>query len=182
VPKSNADVLNVSLNPAGLTAGTYTATLLLKTADPALPLTVLPVSLNILTSPIELWRFANFGIADNTGIAADTADPDHDGLLNIFEYAFNTNPKLPNPSPIGYSLASGHLTFTFKRAHPAPPDITYLFEVADDLLSGTWQSGPAFTTQTVTDNHDGTETVTVTDNAAVPSSAAQYLRIRISRP
>ena len=103
-------------------------------------------------------------------------------MLNIFEYAFNTNPKLLNPSPVAYSLASSHLTIIFQRAHPAPQDITYLFEVADGLLSGIWHSGPAFTTQSVTDNHDGTETVTVTDNAAVPSSAAHYLRLRISRP
>jgi hypothetical protein len=50
-----------------------------------------------------------------------------------------------------------------------------MFEVADDLLSGTWQSGPAFTTLTVADNHDGTETVTVTDNATVPSPATRPL-------
>jgi hypothetical protein len=35
-----------------------------------------------------------------------------------------------------------------------------MFEVADDLLSGTWQSGAAFTPQSLTDNHDGTERVT----------------------
>jgi hypothetical protein len=133
-------------------------------------------------SPIEQWRLVHFGIADNTGTAADTADPDLDGWLNLFEYAFYTDPNASNPSPISYALADGHMTITFKRTHPAPPDITYLFEVADDLLAGPWQSGAAFTTWTATDNHDGTETVTVTDNAAVASLTAHYLRISISRP
>jgi len=122
----------------------------------------------------------HFGIADNTGIAADDADPDHDSLINLFEYAFNTDPNAPNPSPVSFALAGDHLTITFMRAHPAPADIAYLFEVADDVVAGPWQAGSAFTTQTVTDNHDGTETVTVIDNTAVPSSAAHFLRIRVA--
>jgi hypothetical protein len=182
VPGCRADVVNLSLNPAGLAAGSYTARLLVQTADPALPLTVLPITLNILNTPIERWRFANFGIADNAGIAADTADPDHDGLVNIFEYAFNTNPNLANPSPISYAVVSNHLTITFTRTHPPPADISYWFDVTDNLTSATWQSGPPFTTLTAADNRDGTETVTVIDNALVPSSSAHYLRVRISRP
>jgi hypothetical protein len=183
VPRLNAEVVNLTFDPASVPAGTYTATLLVRTADPALPLTVLPVSMRTTAlSPIEQWRLANFGVADNTGIAADAADPEHDNLINLFEYAFNTDPKVPNPSPVSFALTGDHLAITFIRAHPAPSDITYLFEVADDAVAGPWQSGPAFTTQTVTDNHDGTETVTVTDNATVLSSSAHYLRIRISRP
>ncbi len=271
-PKSTPDVVNLSLSAAGLSEGTYNAALLLRTADPALPLTVLPVSLNILTapsglavtgvawnqvgltwqdnsstetgfalerktgtngvyaplallsagvtnftdttvvsrttygyrlravnaagysaysgevlattplSPIEQWRLANFGSPDNTGNAADTADPDHDGLINILEYAFNTNPNLTNPSPVSFAVVSGHLVLTFTRTHPPPADITYLFDVTDHLAAGPWQSGPAFTTLAVTDNHDGTETVTVTDNATVPLATPHYLRVRISSP
>ncbi len=270
LPKSSVDAINLSLDASTVPAGTYTATLLVRTADPALPLNTLPVSLNILAapaglqvtgatwaqvglawqdfssnesgfaierktgtngvysptatvgagltnftdtnvvsrttygyrvrafnaagysaytgevitntpmSPLEQWRLANFGSADNTGNAANAADPDHDGLINIFEYAFNTNPNLANASPISLALVSGHLTITFTRTHPAPVDITYLFDVADDLSAGIWQSGP--TTQAVTDNLDGTETVVVTDNAAVSSNAAHYLRARVSSP
>ena len=90
--------------------------------------------------------------------------------------------RRPTPPPITFNLVGGHLTISFRRTHPAPADITYLFEVAEDVVLGPWQSGPAFTTETVSDNHDGTETVTVSDNTSVPSLAAYYLRIRISRP
>jgi hypothetical protein len=72
------------------------------------------------------------------------------------------------------------LTLTFKRTHPAPPDISYLSEVANDLASGIWNSGPAYTTQMVTNNLDGTETVVVTDLASGPSPAVHFLRVRIS--
>ena len=44
-------------------------------------------------TPPELWRFQNFGIITNTGNAADSADPDKDGLVNLLEHAFNLNPN-----------------------------------------------------------------------------------------
>jgi hypothetical protein len=182
VPGSNTDTINLSFNPAGMSSGTYGATLLVTTTDPALPLTALPVTLNVVTSPIDLWRLANFGTANNMGNAADGADPDHDGLVNLVEYALNTNPNVPNPSPISFALVADHLTITFNRTHPAPTDITFLFEVASNLVATAWQSGPLFTTQTVTDNLNGTETVTVTDSTSVPSAMAHYVRLRISRP
>ena len=87
-----------------------------------------------------------------------------------------------SPHPLTLALVNGLLTITFKRAHPAPADISYLFEVTDDLGSGVWNSGPGYTTQTMTDNLDGSETVIVTDLVAVPSRAAHYLRVRVSVP
>ncbi len=180
LPKSSADVVGVSLNPSGLGYGTYQATALLSTGDASQPLFTLPIALNI--TPIGTWRQTHFGVADNSGDAADTADPDNDGFINLFEYAFNTDPNISNPSPVSYALVGDHLTVTFKRARPAPADITWLFEVADDLVSGIWQSGPAFTTQNVTDNLDGTETVTVVDNIPISASTSHYLRVRISSP
>ena len=41
---------------------------------------------------VQNWRMEHFGTIDNTGDAADDADPDHDGILNIMEFAFGTDP------------------------------------------------------------------------------------------
>ena len=139
---------------------------------------MLPVEMDV--TPIASWRQAHFGTACNCGMAADTADPDGDGLVNIVEYAFNLDPLTSSPYPINFALVNNHLTLTSKRTHPPPPDINYLFEVTSDLSSGTWNSGPAYTSQTVTDNLDGTETVVVTDLAAPPSPAAHYFRVRVA--
>jgi hypothetical protein len=139
VPQFNSNVVNLAFSAAGLAPGTYGATLLVQTADPALPSTALPLSLNILDAPYP--------------------------------------PALAN---LASALAGNHLIVTFKRFHPPPANITYLFDVTTNLLTGPWQSGPAFTTQTTNDNHDGIETITVTDLAPVSSSPAHYLRIRIS--
>jgi hypothetical protein len=180
VPRSDADAIDVTLNPAGLAYGTYRANALVNTGDPTQPIFVLPIQLDI--TPIATWRQTHFGIPGNTGVAADTADPDGDGLINILEYAFNANPNASSPSPISAAIAGDHLTISFQRKHPAPSDLTYIYEVTDDLTSGVWSSGPAFTTQNVTDNLNGTETVTVIDNTPISQTSAHYLRVRISSP
>jgi hypothetical protein len=177
-PGSASNVVNVTFNPAGLAYGTYSATLLVQTGDANQPLVTLPVSLAI--TPRATWRQTHFGTAQNSGNAADTADPDHDGIINILEYAFNTDPNVPNANPISFAIVGNHLTVTFKRTHPAPADIIYTPQVANDLTSGVWNSGPAFTSQTVTNNGDGTETVVVTDNIAIGSTPAHFLRILIA--
>ncbi|GEM_PF-235777 len=130
-------------------------------------------------APIDTWRQTHFGAPDNTGPAANTADPDHDGLINIIEYAFNLDPNVPSPNPITYAVVGNHLTISFKRTHPAPADINYITEVSSNLSAGVWSSGPAFTSQGVMDNGDGTETVTIIDLVTVGSSSTHYLRVRI---
>ena len=52
-------------------------------------------------------------------------------------------------------------------------------EVCTDLTSDIWNSGSSYTSQTVTDNGNGTETVTVTDLAPINSTPMHFLRIRI---
>ena len=44
-------------------------------------------------TPLENWRFTNFGTTANSGNAADCADPDGDGLTNAQEFAAGTDPK-----------------------------------------------------------------------------------------
>ena len=49
----------------------------------------------------QSWQLAEFGAdADNPAIAGDAANPDHDGLANLLEYALGTDPNYPNPSPV----------------------------------------------------------------------------------
>jgi hypothetical protein len=179
VSKTSAQTVQLEFNPAGLAAGTYNATLVIDTGDSLLPVTNFPVSFTIL-SPLDSWRQMHFGTTANSGIAANSADPDHDGIPNILEYAFDTDPNVPNGNPISFAVVSHHLTVTFKRTHPAPIDISYTPQIASDLASGIWNSGPTFTSQTVTDNGDGTETVTVTDLAPISSTPAHFLRIQIA--
>jgi len=50
----------------------------------------------IVMTPLENWRFTNFGTIANTGNAADDADPDGDGMSNALEFTAGTNPNSSN--------------------------------------------------------------------------------------
>lgn len=177
--------LDVAFAPAGLATGIYSGTMVMKTSDTSQPRFDVPVSLTIWDgqlTPLQQWRLTYFGSTNAAGNAANGADWDGDGLKNIFEYAFNTNPTNANTSPLTWAIVGDHLQITFPRKRPAPTDITYLYEVAPDLNSGVWNSGPAYTTESVTDNLNGTETVAVTINPLVSATDARYVRLRIREP
>jgi chitodextrinase len=44
------------------------------------------------TTPIETWRQSKFGTTSNSGDAADDADPNHNGIINLMEYALGGEP------------------------------------------------------------------------------------------
>jgi hypothetical protein len=50
-------------------------------------------------APIETWRVVNFNTSANSGIAADTADPDGDGVVNLLEYFMHTDPNVADRQP-----------------------------------------------------------------------------------
>ena len=110
------------------TATLRNATILVQTTDTNQPLFTLPISLTL--APIQTWRQTNFGTAQNSGTAANSADPQNDGILNILAYAFGLNPLVHNSDPISVAQAGNFLTLTFKRPHPAPTDISYLPQVS----------------------------------------------------
>ena len=180
VPKALVDNVTLKLDPAGLPPGSYSDTMLVQTSDPAQALTVVPVNLNILL-PIDLWRLNHFGSSNNSGPGADGSDPDHDGLVNLVEYALGLDPNISDPNPLSFSLTAGHLNIIYQRPHPAPPDITYIAEVSDSLMPAVWNSGPAFTSQIIVDNGNGTETVIVSDRTLTSASPTHFLRVRFSR-
>jgi trimeric autotransporter adhesin len=65
------------------------------------------LSFTTLTT-IEAWRLANFGSTAGTGNQANTGDFDSDGILNLFEFAFGTNPN-SNASGPGVLVTTGGL-------------------------------------------------------------------------
>jgi len=61
-------------------------------------------------SAIEQWRFTYFGTNANAGSAADNADPDSDGVINLAEFNGGSNPNdaLSIPTFIFNNLAGGN--------------------------------------------------------------------------
>jgi hypothetical protein len=82
--------------------------------------------------PVESWRFANFGISDNTGNAANDADPDGDGLANLIEYGFGMNPNAPDNHQLACQKSGDSFALVYPR-NLAATDLTFVIEGSSDL-------------------------------------------------
>ncbi|MBN8461178.1 MAG: delta-60 repeat domain-containing protein [Verrucomicrobia bacterium] len=105
-------------------------------------------------TPLGIWRYLNFGTISNDGSSADGADPDHDGISNLMEYACNLDPKTSTVTHLTATSTAGlptsavfngpggkRLRIEFLRRRSAStPGITYapVFAVSP---SGPWISG-----------------------------------------
>lgn len=73
------------------------------------------------TGSITNWRLAYFGSTADSGSGADAADPDHDGLVNLLEYAFGLSPiSAAGGIPAGHTSGSGAgAVFEIRFTQPA---------------------------------------------------------------
>lgn len=135
--------------------------------------------------PFTIW-LQGYGL---TGANATfTADPDYDGVNNIFEYAFGLNPT--NSASVAFpaaSLENDHLLLTYRQRNGGTGTVgvdyaaggaTYRVESAD-TLSGPWQSGVEIVEQvgSAINNGDGTETVTVRLKKAASGTNHSFARL-----
>ena len=122
---------------------------------------------------LQAWRWTNFGTVSGTGTASNTADPDHDGVANLLEYAMGTNPNsaASNGMPT-LGTAAGKLTLTFTRARS---DTTYTVEASSDLISwSTLATNPGTVGQSVT--------VSDSVNISASNPPHRFLRLRVLTP
>jgi hypothetical protein len=146
------------------------------------------------------WRAFRFGEANLTPaneatLWGDHADPDHDGLTNLAEYAFNTPPLAPNAAPSTGSRSGGLATLSFPR-NPLNTDLSYIVEASGTLAANSWTAIAASSaggSTTITSAPDGASSihetaegamvrVTVTDQASAAGAPRRFLRLRLSSP
>lgn len=128
-----------------------------------------PTAPTITHTALQEWRFAQFGVYDDTTevLAGDTEDFDGDGLANLLEYALNTNPKVPNASPVTAGRSGNFLTLSYPVN--ADPALTYAVQGSSDLAAG-FATGSG-TTQT------SAGVATYTDNVALGTGIRRFLRL-----
>ncbi|WP_395738550.1 beta strand repeat-containing protein [Prosthecobacter sp.] len=145
----------------------------------------------------DSWRQDKFNTTSNTGSAADTADPNGNGICNLMEYALNGDPTGSTATtsilPTASANGTNHLQLAFTR-YLDRNDITLTVQGCD-TLAGTWVdlaqsvNGAAFTVlasgASVNESGAGnTRAVTVGDLYLMtdPAHPQRYMRLRATRP
>jgi len=146
----------------------------------------LAVSGGVVITPVQAWRDLYFPTAGNagTGIGADNADPDSDGVANLVEYATNTSPVAANVSPVVQGTNAGRLTLTFPRIDD--PTLRYTVQGRDDLATGTWSTvtpaaanNPSFGFAGSTPGVTETQSETVIDSVLLSTQPKRFLRLSV---
>lgn len=87
----------------------------------------------------ETWREDFFGSIENTGTGADQEDFDHDGMINLLEFALALDPTLANSNPGMLLPDSGAWEFRYARSKLAVTlGFTFIVEWSDSLAANDW--------------------------------------------
>ena len=89
-------------------------------------------------SRLEMWRQQWYRTYENTGDAANTADPDDDGINNLLEFAFGLHPEQNSTGQLPVlQTFPDRLQYTFSE--PATyMGLTYGAEWSTSLTAGSW--------------------------------------------
>jgi hypothetical protein len=125
---------------------------------------------------LETWRQTHFQTPDNIGQAADLADPDQDGLTNLFEFATAGNPVVSGRAPVSATLTDRVINFNYVRSRSAMSSVNYAVEWCDDLLADHWSSGGVL--ELISFDDGAMQQV----EATIPVGAAsrRFVRLRVS--
>jgi hypothetical protein len=105
------------------------------------------------------------------------ADPDHDGLSNLLEFAFATAPSAAHASPVVHDFIS-HLgeryLFLEVPKNPLATHLTYLVEATSELAnaSGWTSAGLVVEVNTAT-------RLRVRDHVPLSSGIPRFMRVRV---
>ena len=124
------------------------------------------------------WQSVHFipaQIADST-ISGTMADPDHDGICNLMEYALLTDPWQANANTIQPNIIGGNFGFVYARRKLAA-DLLYFVDVSTNLL--TWDTSGTEINQNIVSDNGSEQIVRVTEANASETYATRFFRVRV---
>lgn len=130
----------------------------------------------------EAFRATYFTPAERNddSISGPTADPDKDGVPNLFEYAFGLDPIKADAVGPTFSITSvgpqDSPTLTYQRLKGAS-DLEFFLESSPDLM--TWTVASEWSASVASGPTAATERVTLLSNKALTANQHQFLRLRV---
>ena len=143
--------------------------------------------------PIDAWRVETFGAqAGDPAVSGDNADPDHDEVPNLLEYALGANPLDGLTRMPGLKPATDPMTLHLDLPDPAPADLTYSVEGGDPegnwstlatmSANGTWIWTAAGSSHvTMGDPANGRRSVDVARPDSAANATKYFLRLKAAR-
>jgi acyl-CoA thioesterase-1 len=134
-------------------------------------------------SPFATWQGEHFSEAqlDDAGISGENADPDHDGLSNLFEFFAGYDPLEVESSFVSSGTVEmegvDYLSITYPKAPGT--GLAGVPELSTDLQ--VWHSGDTWLEATADAEADVQQQVTVRSRTAMGSVAREFLRLEITR-
>ena len=165
--------------PDDLAEGSESVTLVL-TGDAGYAVGSPPTAMvTLLDLPGDDWRFQEFGAdANDPAIAGMTVDLDLDGLTNLEEYAYGSDPDGPGAAPIATETTTigqdSYLGITITR-NPDATDLSFEVQATSDLTDElSWSSaGLVIEVDTPT-------TLRVRDTVPMANGIARFMRLKIT--
>jgi hypothetical protein len=139
------------------------------------------VSATAVASGYGAWQSSAFPGSASEADRDYGADFDHDGLVNLLEYALGTNPAAASTTPPAQVVeitGQKYLQIQWTRPNDRT-DITTVGEVSPDLAPLSWSSGASEVSTTITPAGAGMETVTIRNLTPLGSNIRRFLRARI---
>jgi alpha-tubulin suppressor-like RCC1 family protein len=125
-------------------------------------------------SQLQNWRQQAFGTTTATGLMADTADFDGDGIPNLLEFALNLNPTAASALPVNGAVNGANYEYTYSRSSAAVNAGTSYQVQWSGTLPATWSSSGV--TQVILTDDTTTQQV----KAYVPMNGAATLFVHLS--
>ena len=144
----------------------------------------------VLITPLAFssWQASRFTVAElaNPAVSGPLADPDADGVCNLLEYAFGSDPRTPSAAVLPTARLVGgsdgpHLAITYRQLINAT-GVVYVVGVSSDLVS--WddsqtQVAPVGAPQPTGDGRTQWVTAQVVQPLPAGAGARQFLRVKI---
>ena len=173
---------NIYVSPLGgsLTNDQATVTLSLLASTNYVITNLASATAVILDRPINTWLRASFTTAEitNSAISGDAADPDHDGLPNLMEYALGLSPKIANANPFQPAVTNGQFQLTWSQSLTAT-DVAITVEWSPDLKN--WFLGSNYIKTINLTTQATNQRLTIQAIPATTTNRSGFFRVRVSR-